>query len=162
MENPFEQATVLYEISRHEVEHCLTDRIVDDLQIDADTPFRYCAMDGMIVSVQGYDDDPRELFQIPEFRKFIKELNKHRIPWLFLTCLESRWLQVVALCLVDNAAAIIDTRKGRMRTVFTGPEVAVFLEAQMEAFEAMCSLRGITLEQSEARIREVCESFGFR
>lgn len=161
MENPFKIATMLYEISPYEVENCLTERITHDLRIAVGNPFCGCAMDGMIFSVQGYDDDQRELFQIPEFRRFIRKLNNHEIPWLFLACLETLWLQVLALCLVDNAAAITDTRKGRTKMAFPGPDVAGFLEAQMEAFGAMCELQGVTLEESEDRIRDVCESFGF-
>ncbi len=161
IENLFKGATVLYEISRHEVESCLTERITHDLRIAVDNPFCACEMDGMIFSVRGYDDDPRELFQIPEFRRFVRKLNNHEIPWLFLACLETLWVQVLALCLVDNAAAITDTRKGRTRMAFPGQDVAGFLGAQMEAFGAMCELQGVTLEESEARIRAVCESFGF-
>ena len=161
MDNPFKGATVLYGISRHEVENCLTERIIHDLRIAEDNPFCACEMDGMIFSVQGYDDDLRELFQIPEFRVFIRELSRHKIPWLYLASLESLWLQVMALCLVDNAAAVTDTRKGRTKMAFPGPDVAGFLEAQMEAFEAMCSFKGLTREASEDRIRDVCVSFGF-
>jgi len=81
-EKLFESATVLYGISRHEVEHCLTERIVHDLRMAPDNPFCSCPMDGLLFSVDGYDDDPRELFQIPEFREFIRELSKHAIPGL--------------------------------------------------------------------------------
>jgi hypothetical protein len=161
MENAFKGATVLYEISRYEVENCLTERITHDLRIAVDNPFCACEMDGMIFSVRGYDDDPRELFQIPEFRNFVRKLNNPAIPWVYLACLETLWLQVLALCLVDNAATVTDTQKGRTRMAFPGPDVAGFLEAQMEAFGSMCALQGVPPKQSEARVRAVCESFGF-
>ena len=160
IEKPFENATVLYGISRHEVEHCLTDRIVHDLRIAPDNPFCGCKMDGMLFSVEGYDDDPRELFQIPEFRNFVRKLSKHRIPWLYLTCLETRWLQVIALCLASNAAAITDTKRGRTRMAFAGPGLCDFLLSQIDPFMAICETLGVSQEVAETRIRAICKSFG--
>lgn len=158
----FEDTVVIYNISRLETELCLTDRIAHDLRIAPDNPFCSCQMDRMLFSVEGYDDDPRELFQIPEFREFIRGLNKHEIPWLYFTCLETMWLQVMALCLVPNAAAITDTKRGRTRMAFTGPGFSDFFLSQLDPFTDLCEMLGVSQEEMEARSRAVCGSFGMQ
>lgn len=157
----FADSTVVYEISRLEVEHCLIDRIIHDFRISTRNPFCHCGMDKVLFSVQGYDADPRELFQIPEFRSFVRALGEHEIPWTYFACLESRWLQVLALCLVNNAAALTDMNRQRTRMAFSGQGVAEFLEAQLDSFSAMCAFNRVTQEAAETRFRDVCASFGF-
>jgi hypothetical protein len=91
----------------------------------------------------------------------IRELNRHEIPWLYFASLETGWLQVLALCLVDNAAALTDTKTERTRMAFSSQGVYKFLQPQVDPFSAMCAFTGVTREEAEGRFRDVCVSFGF-
>ncbi|MGE3261658.1 MAG: hypothetical protein AB7K68_07775 [Bacteriovoracia bacterium] len=51
------------------------------------------------VTVFGYDDDPRELYQIAEVRKFLKELDAKFPYWLALQSDKGMWIKVLFACL---------------------------------------------------------------
>lgn len=53
------------------------------------------------ISVFGYDDDPRELFFIPEVRAYLKELNNLFPYWLALQPPDGKWIKVLYFCLSD-------------------------------------------------------------
>ena len=54
--------------------------------------------DRMMFCVEGYDDDPRELAEIPEVRKFMKKLDKEWPYWFYFCsehCLTLKFLAFV-------------------------------------------------------------------
>jgi len=159
-EADFSKSIVIYEISRSEVENALVGRLVQDLRVGADNRLIHGGPGHCVFSVSGYDDDPRELWQIPEFRSYIKRANKEGIPWLYYASIESRWLQVVALCLVDNAATLTNTTTQRTRMAFDGHGLYNFLHEQIDPFLALCETAGVPPGDAEKRMAEVCASFG--
>lgn len=50
-------------------------------------------------SLHGYDDDAREIYEIPEVIEFLKALDKAWPYWMLFQHPEFRWLQVMAVCL---------------------------------------------------------------
>jgi len=53
---------------------------------------------GIVISFSGYDDDPRELYEIPEVRKYVSALDA-AFPYLFYFCsLSNPTLRVFAMC----------------------------------------------------------------
>jgi len=50
-------------------------------------------------SIHGYDDDIRELYQIPEVVRYIGKLNKIFPYWLFYQYSEGKWIHLVMACL---------------------------------------------------------------
>jgi hypothetical protein len=53
-----------------------------------------------VLSVSGYDDDPRELYQIPEVVSFIKDLNSKLPFWLyFINTSDKRFFSWIIACL---------------------------------------------------------------
>ena len=57
-----EGTSVIYQITRYEIENCLIDRIVQDLRGANKKPLCRCAMGEMTFIVEGYDDDQRVAF----------------------------------------------------------------------------------------------------
>ena len=50
--------------------------------------------------ISGYDDDPRELYQIPEVVSFIKDLNSKLPFWLyFVNTADKRFFSWIIACL---------------------------------------------------------------
>jgi len=156
----FSKSILIYEISRFEVENGLVDRLVHDLRVEDDNPLIYAGPGHWVFSVCGYDDAPRELWQIPEFRSYIQRANKEGIPWIYYASIESLWLQVVALCLIDNAATLTDTSKQRTKMAFDETGVRNFLAEQVDQFLALCEIAGVPPEEAEKQMAEVCASFG--
>lgn len=70
-------------ISRKEIERGHVGDAVDRLlQITDDPALALHAVDRLMLWVSGYDDDPRELGQIPEVRAFFEALHAHWPYWL--------------------------------------------------------------------------------
>ena len=73
--------------------------IVDSLSPFIATPAAAQAMQGRLhLTFQGYDDDPRGLWDIPEARTFATQLEMQFPYWFFLADLRSDTLQTLALC----------------------------------------------------------------
>lgn len=70
-------------ISRQEIERGHVGDAADRLlQITDDPALALHAVDRLVLWVSGYDDDPRELGQIPEVRAFFQALHAHWPYWL--------------------------------------------------------------------------------
>lgn len=51
------------------------------------------------IMIHGYDDDPRELHEIPEVLGYLKKLNESYPYWLFIQHEDGLWLKVLMHCL---------------------------------------------------------------
>jgi len=151
-------AIITYQISRLEIEHCITQRIVEDLRAEPNNPLVWSGMDSVLFSVEGYDDDPRELFMISEFRKYIATVHEHNPGWIYYANLQSHWLKIIGMCLFPNATAVTKSTKSDM--FFLGSDVADFIAGQLAPLFALCEISGVRREDADDRVRAVCSSFG--
>jgi len=151
-------AIVTYQISRAEIEKCITRRIVHDLRAEPNNPLVSSGMDSVLFSVDGYDRDRRELFEIPAFRKYIAKVHEHNPGWFYYVNLQSHWLKIIAMCLFRNATAV--TKRTKSDMFFLGSDVADFIAGQLAPFFTLCEISGVLREDADDRIRAVCESFG--
>jgi hypothetical protein len=86
---------VVLEIQRHEIESGNMARVLDSLHVMTDTVEnvrRY--RERLIFTVNGYEDDPRELPEIPEVRAYIKALVQAWPHWIWF---QVRGMGAVAL-----------------------------------------------------------------
>ena len=51
------------------------------------------------VSFDGFDDDPREIYEIPEIRRFCAELDARFPYWLYFLSMEDSSLKMMTFCL---------------------------------------------------------------
>jgi hypothetical protein len=58
--------------------------------------------DKIEISVDGYDDDPRELYEIPEVLEFLRRLDDAWPYWILFQHPKFRWLKMLAVCLSDG------------------------------------------------------------
>jgi hypothetical protein len=105
---------VVLQLSRREIEAGLVGDAVDRLLVltDSDQRARDLAQ-SLVLEFQGFDADPREVYEIPEIRRFVRALNGQWKDWLhFLVddATHQQYLLLMALlCDVDvirNGAAI--------------------------------------------------------
>ena len=79
-----EPALLLMEISREDVERCYIANALENLLILIDSQenvLRYRA--SLLFQISGYDEDPRELPEIPEVRDFFRQLNNEWPHWFW-------------------------------------------------------------------------------
>ena len=57
------------------------------------------------ISFDGFNHDPREIYEIPEIRRFCAKLDKHFPYWLYFLSMEDSSLKAMTFCLctVENA-----------------------------------------------------------
>jgi len=64
----------------------------------------YCGRISLIVD--GYNDDPREIFEVPEVRAFIKSIDQHWPYWFFFLSQADDSIKMLESCLCDTIEVI--------------------------------------------------------
>ena len=99
---------------------------------------------------EGFDDDPRDVWNIPEIRRYIKKLDEQFPYWFYFADLEANTLKVLALCLcrvvkVDNGST-------------PDPEgLKHFLASRVIALNILCNRFDLGDEIKEEITKKVCE-----
>jgi hypothetical protein len=86
-------------IGREQVESKDINSILISLSLlskNKDTILRF--RQAVILSIDGYDNDPRELFEIEEVRNYVKELDLRFPFWFYFLSLHTPALKMIALC----------------------------------------------------------------
>ena len=78
------------------------------------------------LSFDGYSNDPRELYEIPEVRRFCKKLDEAFPYWFYFLSTESVMLRVVASCLCS-------VTKPMLGIVSFGPDLIKFITHHFQA-----------------------------
>jgi hypothetical protein len=131
-----------YEIDRQEIEECDTRRLLHDLRPEVDNPLFRSGPGSVIFSVNGYDEDPRGLLQIPEFRAFVRKVQQSSPCWLYFAMPGAGWLRIIL------AARAVDCQviecNGKLCIAVTKTQVVEFMEPQLKEYERLLELQGIT------------------
>ncbi len=88
-------------ISRDEVEQQDTRAVLRVLRRLVEAPeVARANMEKVDIAFHGYDDDVRELFEIPEVRSYVQGLSQEFPYWLFFLSKSCLGLQAIALCML--------------------------------------------------------------
>ena len=117
-------------------------------------------LDGFDFAVAGYDQDPRELFVIPEVRAFYQEFKEKWPYWLFACNLDMPGLMTMTLCCL--ASVKLSQRQGGLpwHAEYSGKEMRAFLQQEFLKMENLCQRAGMTLPQIIHRRQRVLDYFG--
>lgn len=130
-----------YIIAREEIEACDTTRLLHDLRPEPDNPFFKAGPGSVIFSVSDYDEDPRDLLQIPEFRAYVGKVQQQAPCWLYFAMPGDGWLRIIA------AAGTSDCRvmkmSGKLLVAVTKSEVAKFMEPQLKDYYRLREMMGL-------------------
>lgn len=109
------------------------------------------------ISVHGYDDDPRELFEIPEVRAWFSAIEP-RLSWFFLLKPggPGSGLMLMFLCVSDVV------RTGKNRVDFSGTALGAFFERQFALLNELTAQLGFSEAENEEISRRVVAYFGDR
>jgi len=94
---------VMYMIPRADIESSQTEELMSFLDtITASREVALAYKQRIEFMVEGYDNDPRELFEIPEVVSYLELLNKLFPYWMFFQSEQGLWLRVLSLCLSEG------------------------------------------------------------
>jgi hypothetical protein len=110
-------AAIVLVFSREEVMQLRVGRSADDLLTLTDDPqLRERFTHSIFLTFDGFDDDPREVHQIPQCRLFLQALNAQFPYWLhFLAPVPDLWAFVV-MCLLEpqHVTPVPSTKPGQV------------------------------------------------
>jgi hypothetical protein len=98
---------VILMFSRRQVETCDMDEpleLLRSLTADRGVAIEFCGRISLVVD--GYNDDPRELFEIPEVRAYIKRLDQAWPYWFFFLSQADESIKLLESCLCDTIEVV--------------------------------------------------------
>jgi hypothetical protein len=118
--------------------------------------------DTFVFYVNGFDHDPREVFQIPEVRTFYCGFREAWPLWLFACKFNMPLFQPMLFCCLDSLR--ITQRQGHevYRVDFDPAEMGTFLSVEVSRMEVLCRQAGMSPDQIRHRAQFVWNYFGFR
>lgn len=115
------------------------------------------------LAFHGYDDDPRELYEIPDVRAFVPCLVE-ALPELFFfvyTGDKAQSLKMIALCLSDLEVAERDYGQRNVRVEFKTQKMAEFLQSHFPGLNHMTEWLEMPREENKRISMEVFRTLGF-
>jgi hypothetical protein len=98
---------VILMFSRRQVETCDVDEpleLLRSLTADRQTAIDSCGRISLVVD--GYNDDPRELFEVPEVRAYIKRLDQEWRHWFFFLSQADESIKLLESCLCETIEVV--------------------------------------------------------
>lgn len=142
---------VILKISRWEVDRGTVGDVVDRLLTLSDTRERTLAYAGkLVLEFEGYDHDPREVYEIPELRRFMRAVTSQWSSWLhFLRDdPETHQFPLLYALLCDVKIHRLD---GRVGTEFISPpQLAATIDQLNRGAAALYALHGLSPTQCNA------------
>jgi hypothetical protein len=108
--------------------------------------------------IEGYDDDPREIYAIPEVRAFYKQLWQRWPYWLYFCNLDTENLMMMVMCCLDSLDAIKVQGQPQVQVQINPLEVVQFISGGFVPMNEMCERAGMSEHQIFDRTKAV---FGY-
>jgi hypothetical protein len=110
--------------------------------------------DRVVFCVDGYNDDRREIFQIPEVRRFLKSLAEMWPYFFYADALQTAFLPRMLQCMVPNLTAATDGKQ--YRVAVKTKEMNDAYKFLLDGFSVICGNdRQMTREIFDARIEAI-------
>jgi len=156
-DSPRVKVIVGLRISRREIEHHDTSRSLALLNgLTQEKNVAWIARGRLVLSVDGYDDDPRELYELPEVRRFIKSLHSQWKYWFFFSNEIYATLQVVCNCILSG------TRASPHATQVDANSFNKFYRECADACNDLCDKFGLPEEANQEQLLNAYQQLTFR
>lgn len=110
--------------------------------------------------VNGYDEDPREAFKIPDVRAFYQDFREGW-PYWFLACdLATPSLFVMVLSCLRTVTVTRVPGRDRIRMDWATSEMRAFIDRELGRMDSQCRAAGFSPEEIERRRRLLLDYFG--
>jgi hypothetical protein len=153
---------IFYQFSRSKVErldfsHFLSLHAPEKLP----TGRRLRAMMGsMVMVIEGYDFDPREIHTIPEVRRFYSAFHEAWPYWLYFCNLDQDALKMMVFCCMKSFTAIKVDGKTECAVQCDPMEVAAFIAADFGPMNLMCERAEMFESLIKQRTQDIFAHFG--
>ena len=105
------------------------------------------------VIVEGYDDDPRELFEIPQVRAFVATLDDAWPYWFFFLSQVDDSIKLIESCLCETIEVVPGVAS------FDFEQLERYLARHFTAFHRLCEAVNLPPETAEAISEEIIRLF---
>lgn len=109
--------------------------------------------------VEDYNDDPREVYAVPESRAFYQILCERWPYWLYFFNLESEDLMMMTICCLDSMDALKVKGREQVQVSLDPLEVVRFISGGFVPMNEMCERAGMHESQIYLRTKAVFEYF---
>ena len=109
--------------------------------------------------VDGYNDDPQELYSIPEVREFYQHFHKVWPYWFYFCELGSNTLTMMVLCLLPNISAIKRLGEPNSEVDYDQVDLLNFVEKNFISLNEMMERAGMSDLDIGIRSREISRHF---
>ena len=118
-------------------------------------------MGGFVFAMDGYDDDPREVYAIPEIRRFYGAFHKAWPYWLYFCDLNQDSLKTMVMCCLPSLAAVARAGTSRVGVQLDPMELLRFVAEDLGPMNEMCERAGLSERAIYDRTKAVFEYFDF-
>lgn len=115
-------------------------------------------MNSLALMIEGYDDDPREIYAIPEVRAFYQQLWQRWPYWLYFCNLDTENLMMMVMCCLDSLDALKVQGQPKVQVQIHPLEVVQFISGGFVPMNEMCERAGMSERQIFERTKAV---FGY-
>lgn len=115
--------------------------------------------DSLLFAVSGYDEDARELYCIPEVRKFYRQLHQQWPWWAFFLSHAEANLAIPYLCLLDSIEATRRDGSAVCSASVDVQEIKTILEGDFSRLAYLWDIAGLPPADCEARMRSIIGMF---
>ena len=155
--------TIIYPISRSQVEAMDCSAVLWDFDVDRLTPLQLQAIAGRICyRLEGYDAHPEDLHLIPDVRRFVRQWHELDRSWLFFSALGADdGLRTLYLALLESVEHVPVGTAGLFRVRFQTGEMVGLLAADLTNADALAVKAGFSEADRCQRARAILGYFGF-
>jgi len=115
-------------------------------------------MNSQALLIEGYDHDPREIYAIPEVRKFYQELWQRWPYWLYFCNLDTENLMMMVMCCLDSLDALKVQGRDHVQVSLEPLEILHLISGGFGPMNELCERAGMSERQIFDRTKAV---FGY-
>jgi len=116
-------------------------------------------MNHLALFIEGYDDDPREIYAIPEVRAFYQQLWQRWPYWLYFCNLDTENLMMMVMCCLDSMDALKVQGRDQVQVSVEPLEILHFISGGFVPMNELCERAGMSERQIFDRTKAVFEYF---
>ena len=151
---------IVFEFSREKVEQLDFRRFLELFTLERMSKEQLReAMGSLALCVAGWETDEREIYLIPEIRRFFQELHKQWPFSLFFLNLDHDSLRLLVFSCMDNLTTIKVDGRAECGVEFDPVVVATFLGDAFPAMNLLCDRAGLPEPRVFERTRQIFDYF---
>ena len=156
-----DNGAVVVIFSKAQVRHCKTAHYLKQFGPDAlpEGPELAAMMGTFQFLVEGYDDDPQEIYSIPEVRKFYQHLHHVWPFWFFFCDLRTETLTMMTMCLLPNLSGYKRLGQPKAAVECDPMELIRFIQRNFVPLNLMMERAGMSEMDIYHRTRDVFQHY---